>query len=46
MSDIKAIVGAGMFPAFLSAAFGAPEHLQFLLFAFGAAWGGLLMKHS
>jgi hypothetical protein len=42
---IKAIVGAGILPAFIASAFGAPEGLQFLLFLFGATYGGMWITH-
>jgi hypothetical protein len=43
---IRAVAATGIFPTFVSAAFGAPESLQYVLFLFGATYGALWMRHK
>lgn len=48
MSDhIKAIMGAGMLPALVAGSFYPHDDgLIWLMFAFGASWGGLWLQHE
>lgn len=45
MADfLRGCAGCGMFIALLSGALGAPDAVQYSLFAFGFVYGGLWLK--
>lgn len=46
MLRLRAIAGAGILPALVASVMGGDQTMQWLMFAFGASWGNLLLLHD
>lgn len=46
MDTFKGAIGAGFMAAMIPGALGAPDHLTWSCFLFGAVWGGLYLSHE